>query len=194
MSDINQIKCVFLGDSGVGKTCMLHRFINGTFITPTSPTIGGSYLSKVVTYESRKIDLMLWDTAGQEMYRGLAPMYYRNAKIAFIVFDITSQKSFESVKFWVEELRQNTGNDIIIVIVGNKCDLEQMKVVDTDKAEAYTKSVGATYIETSAMSGYGIDHLFETGVSLVMKNAYKVIKPSVDIEPKKEEKKQSGCC
>lgn len=173
---------------------MLHRYINGTFITPTSPTIGGSYLSKVITYEGHKIDLMLWDTAGQEMYRGLAPMYYRNAKIAFIVYDVSSAKSFESVMYWVEELRQNTGNDMIIAIVGNKCDLDSKRVVDFEKAENFAKSVNGVYIETSAKSGYGIDQLFETGVRLVMTSASKVIKPSVELENKQEKKEESACC
>ena len=177
--EATEIKCVFLGDSGVGKTCMLNTYVNGSN-EDTLPTIGAAYLSKFIVVDSEKIELMIWDTAGQEMYRGLAPMYYRNAKIAFLIFDISQKKTFDAVSYWAEELHLNAGEDIVIAVCGNKCDLEDKREVSFDTAQEVASSLGATYFETSAKTGAGIERLFQTTASQALKTKTDVNMPEQD--------------
>ena len=191
-----EIKCVFLGDSGVGKTSILINFMNGKLTKNTSPTIGAAYVSKTIKVLDKLCDLMIWDTAGQEIYRGLAPMYYRNAMITFIVFDVTSQKSFKAVNFWANELSSNdVYESSVIIVVGNKIDKAERKV-DLEQAEEVAKSIGAKYIETSAVTGHNIERLFQVSVSeaLNRKNEHNIpeANDSIDLTGKKDEKK--SCC
>ena len=195
MSENKEIKCVFLGDSGVGKSCILNVYINGSE-GDNMPTIGAAYFSKKVKIDSNDVELMIWDTAGQEMYRGLAPMYYRNARIAFITFDISNKKTFDAVSYWAEELRLNANEEIIMCIVGNKCDLEDKRQVTFETAQETASSLGATYFETSAKTGTGVERLFQQSVSLAIKTRNSV-NQSVPDQPQpvainQNEKKK--CC
>jgi len=155
-------KVVLLGDTGVGKTSVALRFVQDAFTTRTAPTVGASFLTKVMLVEDCKIKLRLWDTAGQERFRSLAPMYYRQACAAVIVFDITREDSFHKMCDWVRELQINLAEEIILVVVGNKkTDLEQLRKVSKANAEEYARSIGALkYIEASAKTGEGIGDIF----------------------------------
>ena len=198
MSELSEeIKCVFLGDSGVGKTCILNYFINGTAARESSPTIGAAYVSKSITVDGKLCDLMIWDTAGQEMYRGLAPMYYRNARAAFLVYDITSKKSFEAVSYWATELANNSGSGdgITIMVVGNKVDFEERREVPTDDAQNVADSLNAKFVETSAVTGVNIERLFQTATSEVLKKKTKVNQSQPDpMDVNHELQKKKGCC
>jgi Ras-related protein Rab-21 len=153
-------KVVLLGDSGVGKTSLAVRYVQETFSSKLVPTIGASFLTKRATMDNFKVKLQLWDTAGQERFRSLAPMYYRGASAAVLVYDITSEASFTKVQDWVTELRNNIPEDIILCIVGNKADLEPQRKVPLPNASDYAASIGAVYFESSAKSNTCVDAIF----------------------------------
>jgi len=124
-------KLVFLGDESVGKTSIITRFMYDHFDDTYQATIGIDFLSKTLYLEDRVIRLQLWDTAGQERFRSLIPSYIRDSSVAMIVYDITSQNSFKSINKWVEDVREERGNDVVIMLVGNKSDLQDLRQVTT---------------------------------------------------------------
>uniref|UniRef100_A0A6B2LHQ4 Uncharacterized protein n=1 Tax=Arcella intermedia TaxID=1963864 RepID=A0A6B2LHQ4_9EUKA len=163
LNDMIESKIVLLGDTGVGKTSIALRFTNDTFQPRTNPTIGASFLMKSMTVDDRKLKLQIWDTAGQERFRSLAPMYYRGASAALLVYDLTSPFSFNKVKEWVNELKINVPDDIIIVVVGNKLDKAQKhREISTETGQEYARSVGAAFFETSAKTKEGIEEAFHS--------------------------------
>ena len=168
MSESEATKIVLLGDSGVGKTSIINRFVTGKILDNISPTVGAAFVTKQVIVEGQTVELRIWDTAGQEVYRGLAPMYYRSSNIAIIVFDVTSNSSFESVDYWIKELKKNLKTNIIITICANKIDNEEERVISQRTAKGLADSNGAIYFEVSAQRGIGINGLFETSVSKML--------------------------
>ncbi|CAG2055228.1 unnamed protein product [Timema podura] len=146
-------KIVVLGAQGVGKTSMVVRYIGKMFSHHISPTIGASFFTCKINIEDSRVKLQVWDTAGQERFRSMAPMYYRNANAALLVFDITQYDSLTSVKSWVKE-------PMVLCLVGNKCDLEVERQVSKDEALQYACSIGATYFESSALHDQGIEEVF----------------------------------
>merc|ERR1712039_977606 len=123
MTTPQKYKVVFLGDSASGKTSLVRRYMFNTFEDAHEATIGMDFQSKTVHHEDRTVRLQLWDTAGQERFRSLIPSYMRDTTVAVVVYDITNVNSFEQVTRWVEDVRAERGNDVIIVLVGNKTDL-----------------------------------------------------------------------
>lgn len=154
------IKIVLLGQSAAGKTCIATRYVKGTFFSQSVSTVGASYLTKTVVSDGVTYDLNIWDTAGQELYRSLTPMYYRNAHAAVIVFDVTSRESFKSASNWINELCE-TGENSFIILVGNKIDLLDAREVPESDGVKLAKDLRCTYVETSALSNVGIDLLFQ---------------------------------
>ncbi|CAK9023651.1 unnamed protein product [Durusdinium trenchii] len=150
-------KLVLLGDASVGKSCLVVRFAKGEFYEYQEPTIGAAFMTQTVSLSSEVVKYEIWDTAGQERYKSLAPMYYRGAAAAVIVFDITSRESFDAAKSWVAEL-QNT--DTLIALAGNKSDLEASRAVEREMAKSYADQMGILYMETSAKSGQNVNELF----------------------------------
>jgi len=153
-------KIVLLGNAGVGKTSLGLRYVNGTFTKDQQSTLGASFLTKRATFGDRKLKFQIWDTAGQERFRSMAPMYYRGASAAILVYDITSEESFENVKTWVKELGLCEPSDIVIAIAGNKDDLHEYRQVRFEKALEYATSINAVLCEVSAKDNKGIDDLF----------------------------------
>nr|XP_037278880.1 ras-like GTP-binding protein RYL2 isoform X2 [Rhipicephalus microplus] len=151
-SKLVDAKVVLLGALGVGKTSLITRYSQKKFIGTTSPTIGASFTTLRVNVGNTKVRIQLWDTAGQERFRAMAPLYYRKANAAIVAYDITSASSFEAMKQWVLELRRNVEEAIVLVLVGNKCDLMQHRVVHREVAEKYARDVGAYFSECSALS------------------------------------------
>lgn len=131
---LKKYKIVFLGDLSVGKTSIINQFIYGTFDQSHQPTIGIDFLSKTMYLDDRTIRLQLWDTAGQERFRSLIPQYIRDCSIAVLVFDITQQQSFLNVDRWVEDIRNERGSDVIIMLAGNKLDVADKRQVSTEEA------------------------------------------------------------
>ncbi|NXF97768.1 RAB31 protein, partial [Eubucco bourcierii] len=158
---IRELKVCLLGDTGVGKSSIVSRFANDCFEHTTNPTIGASFMSKTVRYGKELHKFVIWDTAGQERFNSLVPMYYRGSTAAVIVYDVTKQDSFNTLKKWVQELKQHGPEDIIVAIAGNKCDLSDVREVPLKDAKKYAESIGAIYLETSAKSGCNIAELFK---------------------------------
>ncbi|XP_071815122.1 ras-related protein Rab-22A-like [Apostichopus japonicus] len=155
-----EVKVCLLGDSGVGKSSIVQRFVANTYHDSIAPTIGASFMGKTLQVGDMTCKFQIWDTAGQEKYRGLAPMYYRNAGAAIIVYDITNQQSFELVRVWVRELQRHGPEKICIAIFGNKMDLEELREVQTEEGSNYAKEIGAIFGETSAKTADNIEDLF----------------------------------
>ncbi|GAX75308.1 hypothetical protein CEUSTIGMA_g2753.t1 [Chlamydomonas eustigma] len=158
-----RIKVVVLGDAGVGKSCLALRFSRGTFDPCSRATVGASFLTKSVTLpDGRSTKLEVWDTAGQERYHSLAPLYYRGAQGAVIVYDITSPTSFERAKFWVEELRRGGIDSAVLVLVGNKKDLWEGREVSEEAGQEYADRNRMIFVECSAKTSDNVTEVFES--------------------------------
>eukprot|EP00727_Mastigamoeba_balamuthi_P008550 m51a1_g4317 putative ras-related protein rabh1b-like (213) ;mRNA; f:53358-54316 len=166
-------KLVFLGDSAVGKTCIITRFMYDTFDTSHNATIGIDFLSKTIYLDDRTVRLQLWDTAGAERYRSLIPSYIRDSHVAVVVYDITSKVSFESIDKWVADVRAERGSEAVVVLVGNKTDLADKRQVSFEEGEAKAKALSALFMETSAKAGYNVKPLFRRIASALVPDMLK---------------------
>jgi len=153
-------KLVLLGESAVGKSSIVLRFVRQDFLEFQEATIGAAFLTQVVNLGDQSIKFEIWDTAGQERYKSLAPMYYRGAAAAIIVYDITSQESFARAKNWVGELQRSGDAAVIIALAGNKYDLADRRVVEEADARAFAEEKGLMFMETSAKANKNVNELF----------------------------------
>uniref|UniRef100_A0A6B2LJP5 Uncharacterized protein n=1 Tax=Arcella intermedia TaxID=1963864 RepID=A0A6B2LJP5_9EUKA len=151
---------VFLGDQSVGKTSIITRFMYDTFDSAYQPTIGIDFLSKTMYLDDKTIRLQLWDTAGQERFRSLIPSYIRDSSVAVICYDITVRDSFVNTTKWIDEVRNERGNEVIIMLCGNKTDMDDNRTVSYEEGEAEAKKHNIMFIETSAKAGFNIKALF----------------------------------
>ena len=159
----NSCKVVLLGESGVGKTCIISRYVNNTYDEKSETTNGASYASKIIELEQYKQSLRfdIWDTAGQEKYRSLTKFFYKDAAIAVLVYDITRRDSFEEVKnYWYEQLKTCGEKNIVIGLAGNKCDMFDKEAVTEEEAKNFANEIGAQFQLTSAFKNMVIDDLF----------------------------------
>lgn len=166
-------KIVLIGDCGVGKTCVVHRFRSGTYVQRYGNTIGVDFAMKTLTIEGKRIKLQIWDTAGQERFRTITQSYYRSANGVIIVYDITKRSSFESVQHWVEEVRRFTAPDIPLLLVGNKCDMEALREVTKEEANLLVHQIPqfTATLETSAKEDTNVEQAFVT-LATTMKYIY----------------------
>ena len=155
-----KFKLVFLGEQAVGKTCIIRRFVYDTFDSMYKSTIGIDFLSKMMYLEDQTVRLQLWDTTGQERFKSLIPSYIRDSTAAVVVYDVTHIESFHQSSKWIEEVREERGGDIIIILVGNRMDLSSERQVTTEEGEAKAKELNTMFIETSAKTGYNVKQLF----------------------------------
>jgi len=155
-------KVVLLGSQDVGKTSMVNRYIRGHFLSSTTATIGAAFFKRELTINNWKVLLQIWDTAGQERFRSMAPMYYRHALAAILVFDATSPDSLDKIEDWVKELNEHASPEISLFIACNKSDLRdsQQGCVTIEQAQAFAQKIKAPLFETSAKTGKGIEELF----------------------------------
>jgi Ras-related protein Rab-5C len=160
MVEAREMKLVLVGNTSVGKTCIAKMATTGAFVDDSAPTLGASYVSKLVRVDSTDVRLQIWDTAGQERYRGMTPMYFRGAHVAIVAYAVTDQESFEGVDTWVASLRENAAPEILLFLVGNKCDLEEERVVTTDAGQQKATELSATFYEVSAKTGDRVEDLF----------------------------------
>ena len=179
-SKVPGCKVVLLGDSGVGKTCIISRYISGTFDENSATTNGASYCSKNVNYEKLGKNLLLdiWDTAGQEKYKALTKFFYKDAAVCILVYDITRKETFDNLKnFWYSKLKENSGSNVVLGVAGNKCDLYESEEVKESEARQFAEEIGAIFELTSAQNNTGINELFfEVGNKYLDPN----FKPSKD--------------
>lgn len=155
-------KIVLIGDCGAGKTCVVQRFKCGTFVERHGNTIGVDFSMKTVIVDGKKVKLQIWDTAGQERFRTITQSYYRSANGVIIVYDITKRSSFLSLQRWIEEVRRYTASNVMLILVGNKCDLESLREVEFAEAEAMCEYIPEILfiLEASAKENTNIDDAF----------------------------------
>mmetsp|Transcript_2715 Transcript_2715/g.5844 ORF Transcript_2715/g.5844 Transcript_2715/m.5844 type:complete len:236 (-) Transcript_2715:62-769(-) len=156
-------KLVLLGDASVGKSSILTRFLENKFSDGIETTVGAAFSTKTIEARNRQVKFEIWDTAGQERFRSLAPMYYRGASGAVVVYDQTSQVTFERAQEWVRQVMQTSTNpNIVIALAANKMDLADKRQVPIERAEAFATREGLLLSETSAKTGRNVARLFET--------------------------------
>ena len=158
------IKCVLLGESGTGKSSLIERFVNNTFKKDMLSTLIGSFSSKDVFYEKENVTIRfnIWDTAGQEKYRSINKIFYQDAQITFLVYDITYAETFRAIKdYWYSEVKENSPKDAIIFLIGNKSDLYEKEEVNEEEARKYAEEINSLYKLVSAQNGEGINDIFK---------------------------------
>jgi Ras-related protein Rab-6A len=161
LAPLAKYKLVFLGDQSVGKTSIITRFMYDNFDRHYQATIGIDFLSKTMYLEDRTVRLQLWDTAGQERFRSLIPSYIRDSSVAVVVYDVSNKTSFLNTAKWVEDVRAERGNDVVICLVGNKTDLgNDKRQVSTEEGEERAKKENLMFMEVSAKAGYNVKSLF----------------------------------
>jgi len=156
-------KIVLVGDAGAGKTCIISRYVNDRFDKTQMSTACPSLCNKSVFYPNynKTINIDIWDTAGQEIYRSISKLFYNGASIGILVYDISNKKSFDSLKeYWYKELKENTDNGVIFFLVGNKVDLFESEQVNEQEAKEFANSIGAGFFLTSAKNNIRINDLF----------------------------------
>ena len=157
---ISQFKLVLLGESAVGKSSLVLRFVKGQFHDYQESTIGAAFLTQTVCLDDTTVKFEIWDTAGQERYHSLAPMYYRGAQAAIVVYDLTNKDSFSRAKAWVKELQRQASPNIVIALAGNKTDLSNKRAVETAEADNYATENGLLFMETSAKTAMNVSEIF----------------------------------
>eukprot|EP00698_Gefionella_okellyi_P021066 TRINITY_DN6717_c0_g1_i1.p1 TRINITY_DN6717_c0_g1~~TRINITY_DN6717_c0_g1_i1.p1 ORF type:complete len:228 (+),score=27.95 TRINITY_DN6717_c0_g1_i1:69-686(+) len=155
-----QFKLVLLGDSAVGKSSLVLRFVRGQFSEYQESTIGAAFLTQTVALNDITVKFEIWDTAGQERYHSLAPMYYRGAAAAIVVYDITNKDTFYRAQQWVKELQRQGSPNIVIALAGNKVDLESNRKVEQEEGQHYAEENGIFFMETSAKTAQNVNELF----------------------------------
>jgi small GTP-binding protein len=161
-------KVVLVGDAEVGKTSLTTRFAYGTFTDGYISTLGVDFIVKSLPINNYIVKLQAWDTAGQERYAGVRPIYYRGAKGALLVFDITMRQSFVNVEKWLDQIRKFSGADVPIILVGNKIDLVDSRVVTTDELQMFAAQKGMPFFETSAKTDYAVNDVFQKLAELIL--------------------------
>ena len=199
-------KLVFIGDSGVGKTCIISRFTQGIFENNVNSTRGASYSNKIIDVNGTPLSLDIWDTAGQETYKSLTKYFYKGAKMALLVYDITRKESFDNIKsFWYDQIKEFGDEGVILGIVGNKCDMYDEEAVPEQEAREYAKSIGAIFQLTSAQNNSGINELFKNIGAKYLDPNTKIEEPEPGqnniiinahdhIQKDNEQKKKKSCC
>ncbi|CBZ28172.1 putative small GTP-binding protein Rab1 [Leishmania mexicana MHOM/GT/2001/U1103] len=191
-------KLLLIGDSGVGKSCLLLRFADDSYTDSYISTIGVDFKIRTLNLESKVIKLQIWDTAGQERFRTITSSYYRGAHGIIIVYDTTDMESFNNVKTWLSEIEKYASENVNKILVGNKCDLVTKKVVDTQMAKDFADSLGIPFLETSAKNSTNVEEAFiqmASGIKArlaVSGEAKSVTRPNLQNPP--TAKKDDSCC
>mmetsp|Transcript_12018 Transcript_12018/g.48381 ORF Transcript_12018/g.48381 Transcript_12018/m.48381 type:complete len:208 (+) Transcript_12018:357-980(+) len=162
-------KLVLIGDTGVGKSCLLLRFADDAFTESYISTIGVDFRFRTVKVDGKTVKLQIWDTAGQERFRTITSAYYRGADGIIMVYDVTSQESFEHVADWLTEVNRYASDGTCKLLVGNKADMEDDKAVTTETAKAYADSLGIEFLETSAKNATNVEEAFLTMAAELIK-------------------------
>lgn len=186
-------KLVLLGDTAVGKSCLVVRFVRDEFFEYQEPTIGAAFLTQTVALDDATVKFEIWDTAGQERYRSLAPMYYRGASAAIVVYDITNPDSFAGAKSWVKELQRRGDPNVVIALAGNKADLDSRRKVQFEDANAYAEENGILHMETSAKNADNVKDLFVEIAKSLPKNPAQPERDAFPITAPTEEASRNCC-
>ena len=200
------IKITLIGNPGVGKTCIISRYVENTFTENNESTVGANFSEKVIKRGDKEVQLNIWDTAGQEKFHALGKHFYKDSYVVCLVYDITSQDSLDSLKqIWYPDLQKYGEQYTVLAVVGNKCDLYENDILaDEEQAKAFAKEIKGEFMLTSAKTGDGIEKLFNTLTDLYLSpdfnaKAKEMIKKrgasfSVKKDDKTETKNKKGCC
>lgn len=192
-----QAKLVLLGEMSAGKSSLVLRFVKGQFFDYQESTIGAAFLTQTVSVSDATVKFEIWDTAGQERYHSLAPMYYRGAAAAVIVYDITNADSFARAKSWVRELQRQGNPNLVMALAGNKADLADKRMVESAEAQAYADENGLFFMETSAKTSANVNELFYEIARKLPKAAPAPAPATLRLDPqagREDRKKKSNCC
>ncbi|KAK0132510.1 Ras-related protein Rab-37 [Merluccius polli] len=190
-------KVMLLGDSAVGKTCVLVRFKDGAFLGGNFiATVGIDFRNKVVTVDNLKVKLQIWDTAGQERFRSVTHAYYRDAQALLLLYDVTSKSSFDNIRAWLTEIHEYAQKDVVIMLLGNKSDMAAERVIKKEEGEKLAKEYGVPFMETSAKTGVNVELAFQAiAQELKHRDAQQPNEPKFQIHDYIESKKhKTGCC
>ena len=180
---------------GAGKSSLVLRFVKGQFFDYQESTIGAAFLTQTVAVNDATVKFEIWDTAGQERYHSLAPMYYRGAAAAIVVYDIQSQSSFARAKSWVRELQRQPNAALVMALAGNKADLEEGRQVEDAEARAYAEENGLFFMETSAKTAANVNDLFyEIARKLPRAAPAETPAPGVVLNARQTPRPKSQCC
>lgn len=191
-------KLLLIGDSGVGKTCLIIRFAEDNFNNTYISTIGIDFKIRTVDIEGKKIKLQVWDTAGQERFKTITTAYYRGAMGIILVYDITDEKSFENIQNWMKSIKENASAGVERLLLGNKCDMEAKRKVQKEQADKLAREHGIRFFETSAKSSMNVDEAFSSlARDILLKSGGRRLKnnnkpPSTDL--KTCDKKNTNKC
>jgi len=156
------IKLLLIGDSGVGKSCLLLRFSDDSFTPSFITTIGIDFKIKTIELDGKRIKLQIWDTAGQERFRTITTAYYRGAMGILLVYDVTDAKSFDNIRNWIRNIEQHATENVNRILIGNKCDMVDKKAVDTPRGQSLADEYGIKFLETSAKNNINVEEAFIT--------------------------------
>ncbi len=191
------IKLLLIGDSGVGKSCLLLRFSDDSFTTSFITTIGIDFKIKTIEIEGKRIKLQIWDTAGQERFRTITTAYYRGAMGILLVYDITDENSFQNIRNWIRNIEQHAAEGVDKVLIGNKCDMKDQRVVDKDRGVALAREYSIKFFETSAKLNENVTEAFYDIAADIKKRLVKdpsgAPRQHGGLFPS-ERKKSDGCC
>ncbi|KAJ5071214.1 ras-related protein rab-5c [Anaeramoeba ignava] len=187
-------KVVLLGHAAVGKTCLVKYLMTGEFERDTQTTSHATYFVYDFEFTEQIIKLQIWDTAGEERFQELAPIYYHGAMGAVVVYDITDEYSFTRAKFWINELYRQGSVNISIILVGNKKDLEDKRVVKLSDVENFANENSIKHIQTSAKTGENVENTFRTLAHKILQSGQQTKTKEIDLNKKKNEGKKKGCC
>ena len=186
-------KILLLGDSSVGKTCFLMRYTDNTYQEIHMSTIGIDNKFKDVELEDgKKVKIQIWDTAGQDRFRSITRNYYKGANGIVLIFDVTNKKSYENVKNWVKQIKEEVSSRVTIILVANKIDDVNHRIVTKEDGEKIANECGLMFFECSAKTGENIEHAFNELVKKTVENYSKVGQGGEKLKKKKNSKK--GCC
>ena len=186
-----------IGESGVGKTCILRRFVENKFLKSHLATIGIDFRTKVIHVYGKDIKLKIWDTAGQERYHNITSQIYKGADGIILVFDVNEEISFTKIKDWIEQIKSNVSQEeISLILLGNKCDIEE-RAISKEQGQEMANSLNVNYYETSALNGTGINEAFEGLTKEIMKKKKVINSDGRTISltsSQKAKNPKKGCC
>ena len=189
--EIPLYKILLLGDSTVGKTCFLLRFMEDSFIDLHMATIGLDYKLKTMILEEQKIvKVQIWDTAGQDKFRAITRNYYKGASGIILIFDVTNIKSFENIKKWINEIKEEISENVSIVLIGNKIDNVKERKITKEQGEKIANEIGTKFFETSSKTGEGINESVFYLVKIIYENDPEIKKKGQNLKKYKKKKRK----
>jgi Ras-related protein Rab-6A len=173
VEDLIKLKLIVVGNQGTGKSCILNRFVNETFEENYQATIGLDFQSKNITIHDQDVRLIIYDTAGQEKFRSLIPMYIREAQIILLVYDISDKDSFDAMPNWIQEVKEVLNKEVVFALIGNKMDLESQRKISYEEGKKLAEKNNFVFQEVSAKTGKNFENLFEVQIFETVYNKFR---------------------